>query len=249
MSLRLAACLAAVIALPAHALLIRADRDDAEYLELATRYASSLWLEPVSSGGALIAQRWILTDGESARRLDAMQPRPALRIGGEEAKVQAVFIAPNERLGLVLLAGPLRNTQVNPAYRGGDELGRTVALSSFGATGTIGAAGTRSDARRRAGVNTIDEVQGHTLGLRIKPLDNASDLQAAATDGDRGSPAYVENDDGIFVVGIAAASQPAASFGAVDSYVRTSTSFLWIEQTMLEQAKQEMNGLLGSPGS
>src|ERR1043165_6577920 len=52
----LAALLAAV---PAQAILVRADRDDTEYVELATRYPSSIALAP-GIEGVLIAPRWVL---------------------------------------------------------------------------------------------------------------------------------------------------------------------------------------------
>ena len=48
-------------ALPCAAILIRPDRDDAEYLELALRYVSSLALGPSGGEGVLIAPRWVLT--------------------------------------------------------------------------------------------------------------------------------------------------------------------------------------------
>jgi hypothetical protein len=243
-AMRAIALVLAFLALPAHAILIRADRDDAEYVEMATRYASSVFIEPIASGGALVASRWILTDGASAKRLDAIGPRPMLKIGTGGARVQSVFLAPDQRLGLVLLDAPVRGVQPNALYRGADEQGKTAVLASFGPTGTIGAPGTREEKLRRAGINTVDRVDAAMLGLRIKPLDDASDLQAAAVDGDRGSPLYVENDDGIFVIGIAAPSQPAAEFGASNLYARVSTALGWIEETMLEEAKGEMNRLL-----
>ena len=239
----------AFFALPAHAILIRADRDDAEYVEMATRYGSSIWIEPIASGGALIAARWILTDGASAKRLDEMRPRPALRIGASEVRVQEVFVPVNERLALVLLASPVKGVTPSAIYRGDDEKGKTVVIAGFGPSGAIGAGAPRRDGKARAGVNTVEDAQPLTLALRIKPPDDASDLQGAAVDGDRGSPLYIDNEDGVFVAGIAASSQPAAEFGAANVFQRVSTAARWIEETMLEQAKREMDGLLNSAGS
>jgi hypothetical protein len=160
-----------------------------------------------------------------------------------------VFIAVNERLGLVLLATPVKGIRPSKIYKAGDEMGKTVALAGFGPTGTIGAKDSRRDGKARAGVNTVDDVQSLTLALLIKPLDQASDLQGAAVAGYRGSPLYVDSGDGIYVAGIAASSQPAAEFGAANVFQRVSVAARWIEETMLEQAKRELDGLLGSPGS
>src|SRR5262249_199425 len=152
--------------------------------------------------------------------------------------------SPDKRFALLLLAAPMKSKRPNALYRRGDEAGKTVALASLGPSGTIGAAALRSDKRARAGINTIDAVTDPTLQLRIKTLDDASDLQGAATQGDRGSPLYIESEDGIFVAGIAAPSQPAAEFGASNVYLRVSTALAWIEDTMLEEATREMNQLL-----
>ena len=53
--------LVCAVSLPAGAILIRADRDDAEYLELATKYAASVAIGPVDAEGVLIAPSWVLT--------------------------------------------------------------------------------------------------------------------------------------------------------------------------------------------
>lgn len=241
----LLAAAALLASLPAAALLIRADRDDAEYLELASRYASSIRIDPIAAGGVLIAPRWILTEGASAQRLEALRPRPRLKIGAGESAVAAVFVSPDRRLGLVLLADAVRGIEPNALYRGSDERGKPVVIASHGPSGVLGGAATRTDARARAAINTIDRVTDGALELGIKPPDEASDLQGVAVDLDRGSPAYIETPEGLFVAGIAAPSQPEAQVGAFNVYLRISTAVAWIEEAMLEAAKQEMNRLLG----
>ena len=59
-SIFLAALVAA--ALPAHAILTRTDRSYAEYVEMASKYKTSVAI-PVPGGGegVLIAERWVLT--------------------------------------------------------------------------------------------------------------------------------------------------------------------------------------------
>src|SRR5262249_12080557 len=149
--------------------------------------------------------------------------------------VKKVFTSPDKRFALLLLAAPVKSKRPSALYRGADEAGKTVALASSGPSGKIGEAAVRTDKRPRAGVNTVDAVTDSTLGLRIKPLDDASDLQGAATPGDRGSPLYIERDDDLLVAGIAAPSQPSAEFGATNVYLRVSTAVAWIEETMLEE--------------
>jgi len=65
---RLALVAASLAALPAGALLMRADRDDAEYLELATRYGACIPLA-FEGEGVLVASRWVLTSTRVANGL------------------------------------------------------------------------------------------------------------------------------------------------------------------------------------
>ena len=67
---RFAALAVSCAVLPAQALLIRADRDDAEYLELATRYNAAVAL-PGGGEAVLIASNWLLTTARLAKALPA----------------------------------------------------------------------------------------------------------------------------------------------------------------------------------
>ena len=102
-------------------------------------------------------------------------------------------------------------------------------------------AAARADGRKRAAINTVDRVTPRSLELRIKPLDDASDLQGAATPAESGWPAYIETGGGIFVAGIGSATD-----GARERYTRVSAFVAWIEGTMLEVAKEEAAALLGA---
>src|SRR5258708_7520965 len=183
---------ASLAVLPASAILIRPDRDDAEYLEMATRYLSAVRLEPVDAEGVLIAPRWILTDAGNAQQLEDMKPRPRLRIGKGEHEIQAIYFSDHWVLGLVLLKSAVAGVVSTPLYRADDEAGKTVIMVSHGATGMIGGSATSRDNRARAAINTVPSVTSRYFGRHIMPPEEASDLQGAATYTDRGSPAYIE---------------------------------------------------------
>src|SRR5689334_4923787 len=91
---------AAVAAVPAAAILIRADRDDTEYLEMASKYASSVAI-PVPGGGegVLIAPRWVLTSAQVGSALRAMKPMPALVFDGRPSDIEDVLVYPTWRAG------------------------------------------------------------------------------------------------------------------------------------------------------
>ena len=211
--------------LPAAALLTRPDRDDAEYLELASRYPSAITLTAPGGEGVLVNPRWILTAAHRARALEPSK-RP---------DVAAVFLHPGWKGGadndvaLVLLKEERRGIAATPVYRGSEESGRTVIIAGHGG------------GRKRAAINTVEAVTPLTLQVRVKPLDDASDLHGALTPEETGAPLFVEVDGTILVAGVAHGTS-----GGVETYARVSAFADWIEATMLEVAKKEADDLLGA---
>jgi len=127
---------------PAGAILIRADRDDAEYLELATRYTSSVLLEAPDGEGVLIAPRWVLTAAHRAKALQEMKAPPRLRFGARDHEIQSMVLHPDWTKGghsdvaLILLEEPVRNVEPTLLYRGADEGGKSLVIVGHGAIGT-----------------------------------------------------------------------------------------------------------------
>jgi hypothetical protein len=230
--------------LPACAILIRPDRDDAEYLELATRYAASIAL-PAGGEGVLIAPRWVLTAAHRAKALQEMKPAPKLALGGRDHDIEAVHLHPEWKSGeandiaLVLLRKDVTGVEPTPIYRASDESGKGVVIVGHGESGKIGASMMARDGRKRAAINTVDRFAPRTLGLRIKPAEEASDLQGTAAPGDSGGPAIVETKDGLFVAGVGHGSE-----GEWETYARVSAFASWIDAVMLDIARKEANSLL-----
>ena len=194
---------AACASLPATAVLIRPDRDDAEYLELASRYTASIALIAPASEAVLVAPRWLLVP--ASRAPAAGKP---LEIAGKSNVVARVVPHPDAKprtatdLALLELATPVDGVKPLPTYRRSDESGKPVVFVAHGATGVIGKAGRREDFRARGAINTIDAVTAHDLELRIKGADDASDLQGVLVPGEEGAAAWLETDDGLFLAGI-----------------------------------------------
>ncbi len=199
---------------PASALLIRPDRDDAEYLEMATRYPATVRLEAPSGGGVLVSPRWVLTAASVVAPLKDAPGRIRPVVGGKPRDVVGVYLHPDWKpggtadLALLHLAIPVEDVEPTALYRGDSEAGLAVRLVGHGLSGRIGEkpAVNPADRKPRAAVNTVDAVEPRTLALRIKPADDASDLQGAFGPGDRGGPAFVEIDGEILVAGIGSAT-------------------------------------------
>ena len=220
-------------AIPSQALQTRPDRDDAEYIELASRYRSAVKLP--SGEGVLIAPRWILTAPEPAQALRATGPASKVAIGGREHEIETV-IASND-LALVLLKDAVSGVEPTPVYRESDESGKGLTIVGHGPAGAIGGA-PRVDGKARAGLNTVDGATSGTLQVGIKSGDDRSDLQGALTPAEIGAPAYLVTDDGrIHLVGIARSTD-----GKREVYTRVSARVGWIESAMWEAAKKAAAG-------
>jgi hypothetical protein len=231
----LAGCLAC---LPAEALLTRPDRDDAEYLELASRYSSSIPLPAPVGEGVLIAPRWVVTVPAAARLLREIHPTPPIKIAGDDYEIEAIRLG--EDVALLLLDRSVKGLNPTPVWRDGGEAGRGIAIVGHRSTGRVGAPG-KSDGRRRAGINTIDAIADTTFEVRIKSGDEASDLQGVLLPAEVGAAAYIADDNGkIFVAGIARTVDDKRQV-----FTRLSARIEWIESVMVEVAKRDAEKLLG----
>jgi hypothetical protein len=244
----LVACLAA--ALPASALFTRADRNDSEYVELATKYASAVSLGAGGGEGVLISKRWVLTSAHRAQAIAEMKTRPELRIGDRDYKIKAVFFHPQwirggtNDIGLLFIDGVVRGVEPTSLYRESDEGDQGVVIVGHGPSGKIGGPELVRDGRARGAINTVNRVEPRRIGLRIRNGDDASDLQGAFTPDETGSPAYIQTKDDLFVVGIAIGID-----GEWQNYARVSSYVTWIEQVMTEAQREELGKMLGGAGS
>jgi hypothetical protein len=262
----LLALLLAVASLPAAAILIRPDRDDAEYQELATKYPASILLNAPDGEGVLISPRWILTAAHMVKALEEMKPLPRITIGARAYEIQSLHSHPDFRkgnpasdIGVIYLKRAVdEEIEPVPLYREKDEGGKTVIIVGHGYTGKIGEKPLpkeKWDRKKRAAINTIERISPRTLGLRIKVPDEASDLQGAAAPGDSGGPALVETPDGVRVIGIGTATDDSNANGIVgdpgdwEIYVRVSFFVPWIEAVMVGVARDELRKTMDPYGN
>ncbi|HZZ94854.1 MAG TPA: trypsin-like serine protease [Usitatibacter sp.] len=231
--------LAVLLPLPAAALLTRADRDDDEYAELATRYPSAISLGVGQGEGVLVAPRWVLTAAHRAVVLQDLKPRPTLAIGARRYEIEAVVLHPgwkggrDDDIALLRLATPVADVAPAALQRVPDEDAKGIVLVAHGSGGRLGAS-TVAPRRRRASINTVGGVGPKSFSVTIKAGDDASDLQGAAVREETGAPAYLDSPEGFTVAGILAAigeapDAPAGSAGEKEFFTRVSAYAAWID--------------------
>jgi len=213
--------MAAVLAAwPAAALLTRPDREDAEYRELASKYPSSIALAESGSEAVLIAPRWLLVPGSRAQ---ALKSAGHAAIGGSRYDIERLYVHPSGALALAFLRTRVADIEPSPVYRSRDEQGKAVAFVAHGR----GAA--------RAAINTVDRVEANSLALRVKPLDEASDLQGTLTPDELGAPLFIEVHEEPFVAGIALdAGREWQTFARLSSYAGWIDDSIWKSGTDLD---------------
>ena len=185
-------------------MLTRPDRDDAEYLELASRYTSSIALSAPASEAVLVASRWVLTRASAVSK-----SLTSVEVAGKRYPVVRVAIHPDAKpgtpadLALLQLGEAVRGAQPTPLYRAADEAGKTLVMVAHGTTGVHGKDERRKDGRARGAINTVERLSPLTLSVMVKPLDDASDLQGVLVPGEEGAAAYIQDEDGkLFVAGL-----------------------------------------------
>jgi len=221
--------------LPVEAILTRADREDSEYLELATRYPAAVAIAP-NVEGTLIAPRWVLTSARAATLLRDTKPRATLELGGKANAIEATFVHPEWKkgfdadVGLAFLRDPVPGITPMPASRDRDESEEIVFIVGHGETGRIGETARRSDGRKRAAINTVERVTDKALRVELKPLIDASDLQGAVASNEHGAPAILERLGQTSVVGVYSGNE-----GNLQVFARVSAYADWIEETMFRE--------------
>src|SRR5260221_373423 len=107
----------------ASAILVRSDRSEEEYLELATKYPSALLPTEKGGEGVLIAPRWILTSADVALIMRDAEPRSKVAIAGASYEIASIFVHPEGKsgvandVGLILLRRPVKDGVATMLYR------------------------------------------------------------------------------------------------------------------------------------
>ena len=228
-------------------IVIRHDKKDKEYLELAKRFPFVCKIGKRTGDGTLIASQWVITAAHVALG--------SILRGGSENKVyfegapngyevDSVFIHPDFQpmgshdIALIKLKKPLDNILPAQLYRMSNENRTNIFIVGHGDFKTGKEKEWIVDGKKRAATNRVDKVTEDQIEFRFDAPDdaNCTNLEGTAGRGDSGGPAIIEANNKFFVAGISSAGAPGeygpGTYGAREHYTRVSTHIAWIESVL-----------------
>ena len=223
-----------------HAVVVRHDKSDIEALALGRRFAAAGRVIP-DGGCTLIAPTWAVTAAHVAARL---RPGSLVEFEGTPSTIKRVIAHPEASgpagappdvdLALIELTAAVRGIDPVPLYKERNELGQAAFIVGYGDYGVAGAPFQRTDRKRRAATNVIDDAGPKRIFMTFDAPPSGSTLEGVGAPGDSGGPAFVEPNGRLFLAGVSSASMNGkpGTYGVVDVYTRISSYADWIERTI-----------------
>ncbi len=253
----MAAGVAAFMLPTAKAIVIRHDRDDRQYVELARHFPATVIFHVTNSDfgmdgvGTLVDTRWVLTAGHIAADL---KPGDVAEVAGARYEIKQIVQHPlwhgikgwddvEHDIALVRLRTAVRDVAPARLYTKSDEAGLTLTIAGAGRFGNGLTGPTIDDLTMRAATNRVLRVEGTQLVFRFDAPDDpdVTPLEGISGDGDSGGPAYLVLHGTVYVVGVGSAqdSRPVdrklGHYGVLELYPRVSSFAPWIRKTLRSQ--------------
>jgi hypothetical protein len=220
------------------AIVMRHDRDDARYRELAKKYPAVCAIGRAGEG-TLVAPQWVLS---AAHVATGFRRTLGVTCGTVTYEVVDVIAHPQWKdggphdLALIRLARAVDGISPLQIYDRNDETGRPVVFVGRGGNGTGLTGPTTEDRILRAATNQVDGVDDHWLLFSFDAPPAGTDLEGISGPGDSGGPAIVEREGRALVAGVSvwgrAGDKGRGTYGAQEGYTRVSRYAGWIGQIL-----------------
>lgn len=237
-------------ALTANAIVIRHDKDDKLYQQLAEPYEASVVYLGICVG-TVIDRHWVLTAAHCANPVTQL-PIYITHLG-KQYPVAQIIAYPNPKrdfahdIALLRLSWPLKNAKpallYNKTDQLGDELGKVVTFVGNGKFGD-GLSGEQVfDDTLRAATNTVKTVEPNLLTFNFDKPPSATELEGVSGIQDSGGPAFFEQDGKRYIVGVGCCQDPVISpagvelhggYNSTEYYVRVQSHRDWLIQQMAD---------------
>ncbi len=240
-------CILLIIGFLSSALILRHDVPDINYINLAKAYKQLCHLP--DGEGTLISSQWVLTAAHAAARIkEGLEFESQLLICNDrEYEVEAVILHPDFKMSptsikndiaLIKLKENVIGVEPASLYSRKDEQGKIITVVGRGDTGTGLTGPVKMDKITRAGTNIIDGADGEWIYFKFDHPDspNSTELEAISGPGDSGGPAFFDNGNTRYIVGVSSyqigEGRGAGVYGVIEYYTRISEFSNWIEQTI-----------------
>jgi hypothetical protein len=225
----------------AQAIVIRHDRPDAKYVELAKSFRG--YGDVVEAGSTLIAPRWLITAGHVAKEISPYTS--FAMVHGRRYEIDRVIMHPDyvkagmrgpRDLALLRLTTEVKGVEPVQLYRSQNEAGQIVSFFGRGQTGNGERGPTGEDGKMRGATNKLERADENSVYFQFDAPETATDLEGISGPGDSGGPALLKVNGKWAIAGISSANKGAGKgpcrYGTTEIYARVSTAIDWIEETM-----------------
>ncbi len=232
-------------------LIIRHDKDDAEYRTLGKKYGKPVCA--LIGEATLIHSRWLISAAHAAQHITS----ESATFLDDEYSISKIVFHPGWQmyrgigsirhhlpfrwftdLALICLERPVLNIEPVAIYQWSDEIGKVATFVGRGKTGTGLTGNVHSDGQIRGATNVISNVSKRWLAFQFDEPPNATPLEGISGDGDSGGPAFIERDGLSFLAGVSSWQDhhgPEGYYGAKEFYVRISSYTKWINKIVNNQ--------------
>ena len=230
----------------AEAIIIRDDRDDADYIVKDADYPALVDLiEKGDCIGTLVHESFLLTVAHCAADMDEGDP---LVINKTPNSVSKIILHPKWKkrrdeydIALLRLKKPVKNVTPLPIYRGSDEVGNSITLVGRGVTanGLRGERGAKNDGKLRKCTNIVTKVDDHFIEILFERPgeDGITEIEGVGAAGDSGCPVFMRIDSVRYIAGLNSWGDgpkgiKVGQYGAYDYQTRVSRYLEWLDSVV-----------------